>query len=87
MKTKPSDFTNYPWSSVFQKTENEVVALNIMKILSRTGNEFRPLSWDEYQSERRKDGNFSLSEKKYFGESLPYCESADKAKSFSDSWA
>lgn len=83
---KPSDFTSYPWSSVFQKTENEVIAQNIMKILERTGNKFRPLSWEEYQTERQKDKNFSVIEKKYFNEVISYCESEEKAKTFSGHW-
>ena len=82
---KPSDFCTYPWNSRFQKSENEVIALNIMKILQRTGNEFRDLSWEEYKEERTKDGNFSSREKKYFEESVKYC-TAEKAQSFSSSW-
>ncbi|MEA1849225.1 hypothetical protein U9K52_09900 [Chryseobacterium sp. MHB01] len=82
----PSNFCSYPWSSVFQKTENEIVAQNIMKILQRTGDTFRSLSWEEYETERQKDKNFSIAEKKYFNEVLHYCESAEKAKTFSESW-
>lgn len=83
---KPSDFTSYPWGSVAGKSEAEVVARNIMVILSRTGNEFRNLDWEEYKEEREKDGNFSPSEKPYFEEVLPYCKSADTAKLFSEKW-
>ncbi|MEN5308775.1 hypothetical protein ABE425_14760 [Chryseobacterium cucumeris] len=83
---KPSNFTNYPWSSIFHKTEHEVIAVNIMKILSRTGDEFRPIDWEEYKSERLKDGHFSEKEKKYFQDVIPYCESESKAKTFSHHW-
>ncbi len=86
MKTKPSDFTNKPFASVFRKSESETIARNIMVILSRTGNEFRELSWDEYKKERLKDGEFSESEKGYFEKVLPYCVSAEMAARFSDSW-
>ena len=83
---KPSDFTSYPWSSVAGKSEAEVVARNIMVILSRTDNEFRELTWKEYKEEREKDGNFSPYEHGYFEEVLPYCKSADTVKLFSKEW-
>lgn len=83
---KPSKFTIRPWSSVFGKSENETIALNIMRILKRTGNEFRELTWEEYKEERIKDGNFTEFEKKYFDENIPYCKSADTAKLFSPTW-
>ena len=62
MKT-PSDFKVFPWSSVSKNSETETIAQNIMIILSRTGNEFRELSWDEYKEERLKDGGFSDRER------------------------
>ena len=66
---KPSDFSaEYPWSCVFETAEHEIVAMNVMKILKRTGNEFRDLSFDEYKIERLKDGNFSGIEEGYFNE-------------------
>jgi hypothetical protein len=85
-KKKPSDFTNYPFGSVFNKSEYETIALNIMKILARTGNEFRGMGWVEYKKERLKDGNFSEGEKSFFIQSMPYCRSLTKAKTFSKSW-
>lgn len=36
----PKDFIKYPWDSIFHNSERETVALNIMKILSRTENEW-----------------------------------------------
>ena len=83
---KPSNFTSYPWSSVLQNSESETIALNVMKILSRTGNEFRPITWEEYKEERLKDGYFSDREKSIFENVIPYCKSADTAVLFSKSW-
>ena len=57
-----------------------------MVILKRTGDEFRPLEWEEYKQERLKDKNFSEYEKKYFDKVIPYCKSADTAVLFSNSW-
>lgn len=87
MKTKPSDFKNHPFSSVFQNTETEVVALNVMTILWRTGDEFRDITEDEYVREREKDGHFTRQELGLFKKVIPYFKSADTAKLFSESWA
>jgi len=83
---KPSDFTNHPFDSVFKSTEHETIARNIMVILKRTGNKFRPLTWDEYKAERLKDGNFSPREVSYFNEVHEYCVSGDTARLFSKAW-
>lgn len=84
---KPSEFAKkYPFSSVFQKSEHETIACNIMTILGRTGDKFRPLTWDEYSTEREKDGNFSHGEKRFFEEVTEYCASAQTARLFSKSW-
>ena len=83
---KPSDFTSYPWSSVLQNPESEIVAQNIMKVLKRTGDVFKPLSWEEYKEERMKDGGFSTTEKYYFDKVIDYCKSADTAVLFSKEW-
>lgn len=83
---KPSDFKIYPWSSVFTNSETETIAKNIMIILSRTGNEFRNLEWDEYRIERLKDGSFSDNEKQYFDKAIKYCKSAETAVLFSPKW-
>ena len=45
------------------------------------------LTFDEYKSERLKDGNFTNSEKQYFDMVIGYCKSEDTAKLFSKSWA
>lgn len=84
---KPSNFTSYPWSSVFQNSETETIAQNIMVILKRTGDNFRELSWEEYEAERKKDGGFSVRENGYFESAQPYTVSAEKAATFSRIWA
>lgn len=89
----PSDFITYPWDSVFHNSERETVALNIMKILKRTGNTWRNLSWDEYLSERIKDGGGNTynwehgSEQKLFGEVSEYTVNENMARKFSPAWS
>lgn len=83
---KPSDFTSQPYSSVIGKSEAETIARNIMVILKRTGNEFRNLSWEEYSTERKKDGAFTDSEKRYFDQVIDYCQSSETAQLFSLTW-
>jgi hypothetical protein len=93
----PSDFVEWPWSSIFRNSEHEQVATNIMVILKRTGNKWRELSWDEYLAERQKDGggntgNYStshgyLSEQTCFSSVQPYTVSPEKAAEFSGTWA
>jgi len=75
-----------PMGSIFSKYEYELVARNIMTILSRTGNEWRELSLDEYKKERVKDGNFPESEYSYFKKVLPYTLHPDFAQEFSKRW-
>jgi len=84
---KPSDFLTHPYDSVFQNNESEVVARNIMVILSRTGNEFRSMAWAEYRTERVKDRHFSEREKEFFDRVSPFCQSVAAAKRFSPAWA
>ena len=84
---KPSSFRNYPWDSIFKKSQAEVVAQNIMKILSRKGNEFRELTWEEYVEERKKDGNFNSIEEYYFRMVVHHCQSAEAAVLVSKEWA
>lgn len=87
MKT-PADFARIrPTQSVLYKYESETVAQNIMTILSRTGNTFRELTWDEYKTERLKDGNFNEhKEHKYFNAVKGFCLNADRAWAFSPKW-
>lgn len=86
MKTKPSDFCTFPWDSAIKKVEYEQIALNIMKILKRTGNKFRQLSFEEYKREREKDGDYGYQEEIIFQEVSKYCVSAETAKLFSPEW-
>ncbi len=83
---KPSDFLSHPMDSVSRKSEAETVARNIMVILSKTGNTFRPFGWDEYRRERLKDGNFSQEEQLYFDQVIGFCQSNLTAQLFSPEW-
>lgn len=84
---KPSDYTRHPYGSVLQENECEAVARNIMVILSRTGDTFRTLSWEEYKAERLKDGNFTHSEKSYFDRVFGFCVAQESADAFCRNWA
>lgn len=84
---EPSNFLTHPWNSVYGNAETETIAHNIMAILSRTGDTFRLISWSEYKAERLKDVDFSEAEKGYFEEVISYCLSAERAASFSPTWA
>lgn len=100
MSHKPSDFaTTYPWSSVARKSEVERIALNILKILKRTGDEWRELSWEEYKTIRLADEaaakaenpkyriNFAeYLERPAFEVAVPYTTSVLRVCAFSDSW-
>jgi hypothetical protein len=83
----PSTFAVFPWSSVLQNSQSEQIAKNIMVILGRTRDIFRPLSWEEYKEERLKDGQFTEGERYYFDKVIKYCQSAETAVLFSRSWA
>ena len=86
----PSDFLKHPYESVFENMECEIVARNIMVILSRTGNTWRTLSLEEYTAERSKDvGLFNgVSDKELalFAKVQPYCVSSQTAYLFSKNW-
>lgn len=87
MSNKPSAFAGKStMGSVKQSSEHETIASNIMKILERTGDVFRPLSWDEYSEERKKDGNFTSRERTYFDGVIDFFKSADTARLFCDGW-
>jgi hypothetical protein len=76
----------FPFDSVTHKNEAEVVAQNIMAILARTGNRWRPLGWYEYKDERELDGLLTERERQYFEEVIDYCVVTDTAKLFSPVW-
>ena len=85
---KPSGFKNgSTMSSIFHKHEPEVIAANIMKILARTGDTFRVLTWEEYQEERHKDGNFTEKERPFFNQVVEYCATSHGAAAFCPGWA
>ncbi len=88
-KSKPSDFLTHPWDCAIklQAHECELIARNIMAILSRTGDKFRKLTWDQYKEERKMDGDFSEQEQLFFVNVIDYCKSPATAKLFSKSWA
>ena len=86
---KPSNFTNYPWNSVFENSEHETIAVNIMFILKRTGDEWRELTWEEYVEERKKDKVDLIGKlivKKRFERVQPYTTSPEEAMNFSKYW-
>jgi len=82
----PKDFRAYPYSSVLHKNEYEVIAQNIMKILSRTGNAWRTLSLAEYIEERGKDSKVDETERIRFVSVSSWCVSEEQARLFSNSW-
>lgn len=87
----PSIFQIYPWSSVLRNSESETIALNIIQILSRTGDTWRTLTWEEYKEERIKDAGkpgagFSERERGYFDAVLPYTVSESAARIFCKGW-
>lgn len=84
---RPSDYTSIPMGSTLQNFQSEMIAKNIMVILSRTGNTFRPLSWEEYKEERLKDTGFSEIEKPVFEKVIKYCKSPDTAVLLKEDWA
>lgn len=83
---KPSVFAERPRESVLQKTELEIVAQNIMKIRKRLGDKW-PLTKEEYESERKKDGGFGYLEASYFDDVIKLIPDAVGAISFSATWA
>jgi hypothetical protein len=84
---KPSNYAKHPCGSILGNAESEVVASNIMKILSRTGNEWREINFDEYKKERLTDGNYTEIEKAYFNRVINYCKSPETANTFCSDWA
>lgn len=81
----PKTFCMHPWNSVTQECESEIIARNIMVILSRTGDTFRELTWDEYVLEREKDDGCGDEESR-FDDVVDYCKSAETAVLFSKTW-
>lgn len=76
-----------------QKTEAEIVALNIIYILTINGNIWRQLTWEEYKEQRLKDeaagkkgATFSERERPFFESVLPYTISESAARTFCKGW-
>ena len=77
-----------------QNAECEWVATNIMKILARTGDEFRPITLEEYKAERMKDveagtdkgGGWSYMEASIFERVSNCAKSAELASKFCKDW-
>ncbi len=87
-KTKPSQFLKHPFDSVEKSLERELTALNIMKILARTGDVFRELTIEEFIAERNKDKHkFNEDERHFFLCMRWWCVSAEEASKFSKAWA
>jgi len=84
---KPNSFTKHPFDSVSQSYNSEVIARNIMIILSKTGNEWRRLTYQEYKCYRLKEGNWTPAESLYFEEVLPHTTSPGEAINFCKTWA
>ncbi len=77
---------NVEFDSVAKNNEQEVVARNIMVILSRAGDEFREMTWQEYKDWRVKEGRFTESEHSYFDRAVKFCRTAETAACFSQVW-
>jgi hypothetical protein len=85
--SKPSAFSSiFPYSSSLQECNCEVIAKNIMVILSKAGDTFRLLTWKEYKKSRKKDGNFTEREERFFDKVVDRCSSEENARKFSSCW-
>ena len=84
----PKDYIGKYWDSVFQNIQTEIVWNNIILILSRTGDYWRTLTWEEYKNERINDaptdksGFCEFQEKPLFAKALPYTSSEKAASDF-----
>lgn len=90
LPVQPSDLKFIePMGCVFKKAEAETIALNIIRILSRRGNTWRELGFEEYCTIRKGHGASEqdmVLEKPYFDKVLPYTVSEEKARTFSPCW-
>jgi hypothetical protein len=85
----PSQYNREPMGSLSQNSESETIAKNIMHILSKNGDVFRPLSFEEYTDVRKSDGandRHIANEKPYFDEVISYCASPESADLFCADW-
>ncbi len=84
---KPSHFTVFPCSSLLGKSEAETVAQNIMVVCARRGDRWGELTREDYQTEREKDGDFTVMELSYFDQVYPLINSLTGARAFASVWA
>ena len=61
------------------------MALNIMKIRRRLGDNW-DLSWEDYKTERLKDGRFSDKEQGYFEKVMEFIPGPAAAMRFCPGW-
>ena len=85
--TNPSAFTVWPYSSVLRDSHCEQVAVNIMVILKRTGDAWRPMSADEYGSQPERNGVLSARQADLFHRVAPLVATEAMARKFSPEWA
>lgn len=85
---QPLDYASVrPFDSVMKNAECEIVARNILTIIGRGNNEWGGvISWEEYKTERLKDGNFTESEKEYFDKVFGFMTSEESVKAFAPNW-
>ena len=86
---KPSNYCSSPMGSISQNCETEIIACNIMRILKKTGDTFRDLSFEEYESARFDDGAELChidNEKPYFEMVIVHCTSPLAANKFCRGW-
>lgn len=90
MNLKPSNFKDhFPWGCKFHNDacEHEIVAMNLIIIMSEQFNVFKPLTWEEYVDARRRGKGFSAIEKPFFENVKYLCEGNLKDLSeFSPVW-
>jgi len=64
---RPSEYlSKFPSGSILYDYSSEQVIYNCLVILAKTGNTFRPLTFEEYQKVRKEDGCFSINERPHF---------------------
>lgn len=84
---KPSDLVGiFPFASIMQKSECETIAKNIIVIQSRIDNKFQLIDWDTYYVHRRKDGEFSDGEKKFYEMVAHLLTTEELVRKFSKYW-
>lgn len=84
----PADYISYPWGSILNSTEHEMIARDIMVILYKTGNVFREISFDEYKKEKTKitKNIINASEESRFMQVVNFCKNPYMANSFCKNW-